>query len=240
MKTVCFTSDNHMWLLRGFLYQWRKYALHDGSDLAMLEVAGFTDPHLDVPFVSIGKFEDYPIDRWSDALIKYLTGIKDNLVLILLEDYWLMKPINWRGVLDAVDTMTQNKNILRFDLSSDRMFSKDARYVASTEHLDLCFAKGDYSLSFQAGIFRRELLLEILRPGETPWQSELNGTARLNETIYSVLGSYQWPINYMIVMNKGKIDYEGKWMFPARSLSGTDWMELNRLGYTEREHEHAL
>jgi hypothetical protein len=231
MKTVVLTSDNHSWLLAGFFHQWQKYAAEYGE----VEVAGFTNPGTlppEVPFYSIGRFEDYPVEKWSDAVIKYLQSLKDDLVTILLEDYWLMRPIHNTEITAAEMFMLDNPNVARFDLSSDRMFSHDTQYLQPYGPFDLCSGKGAYSLSFQAGMFRRELLLEMMHPGETPWQAELSGSDRLNKSPYWVVGTYQWPINYAIVVNKGKLDRSGAWMFPARTLKQADWKGLDDLGYT--------
>ena len=228
MKTVVLTSDSHNWLLKGFFHQWKKY--NGGS----VEVAGFTQPELPkgVNFHSIGDMKDYPVDKWSNALIKYLNEIQDDLVLILLEDYWLIRPVNFDAIEEAAELMESYRDVIRFDLTTDRSGSKIAEYAGAFRKLDLCRAKGEYSLSFQASIYRKDLLLEVLRPDENPWQTELNGSARLNALPYDVLGSYQWPLNYMIVMNKGKFDREGLWMYPSRTLTQADWKELDDLGYT--------
>jgi hypothetical protein len=239
MKTVVLTSDKHNWLLRGFFHQWQKYAAGYGE----VEVAGFTNPGTlpnDVPFVSIGRFEDYPVEKWSDAVIKYLQSIKDNLVMILLEDYWLMRPIHQTAITAAEAFMLDNPNVARFDVAADRMFSRDAEYFRPYGPFDLCWGKGAYSLSFQASIYRRSMLLEMMRPNETPWQTELNGSDRLNKSPYFVAGTYQWPVNYAIVVNKGRLDRYGGWMFPARTLKQSDWAELDELGYTkEPEAQHV-
>lgn len=227
MKTVVLTSDNRNWLLRGFFHQWARY--FDQYASIEVEVAGFTRPAY-LPkyatFFSIGKFEDYPINAWSDGLIKYLNAIPDELVLIFLEDYWLMRPVNRRVLSACCSWMEDHKDVIRFDVAADRMFNKQARYIGSFGILDICEAKGDYSLSFQASIFRKSLLLEVLQSGETPWQTEINGSERLNRLPYKVCGSYQWPLMYMIVVNKGQVDMTGSWMYPARSLSQEDWRLL--------------
>ena len=228
MKTVVFTSDSHNWLLKGFFHQWKKYA--GGA----VEVAGFTKPELpkNVKFHSIGDMKDYPVDKWSNGLIKYLNEIPDELVLILLEDYWLIRPIDYDAVEEAAELMESYKDVIRFDLTTDRANNRNAEYAGAFRKLDLCRAKGDYSLSFQASIYRKSLLLEVLKPDESPWQTELNGSARLNALPYDVLGCYSWPINYAIVVNKGKFDTEGRWMYPPRTLTQADWRELDDLGYT--------
>jgi hypothetical protein len=237
MKTVVFTSDHHQWLLKGFLHQWEKYK-GKGNEPLDLEVAGFTRPSFlspDVPFFSIGAFSDYPIQRWSDGVIKYLQSITDELVLILLEDYWLMRTINRAALDTAKALMLDHPHVVRFDVAADRMFAKNARYIGNMGTLDICSAKGAYSLSFQASIWRREMLLEVMQPGETPWQAEISGSGRLNEKPFGVVGTYQWPICYLIAVNKGKLDRTGSWMFPARTLSAMDWKELDNLGYTQAE-----
>ncbi|MGB8980304.1 MAG: hypothetical protein WCC12_00355 [Anaerolineales bacterium] len=242
MRTVVFTSDNHSWLLKGFFHQWQKYG--GGREV---EVAGFTPPTClpqGVKFHSIGRFEDYPVEKWSDGIIKFLQSIDDEYILFLLEDYWMMRRVHWEEIDIALETMIMHPNIVRFDVASDRMFSKGAMYVGTHQgfesSIDLCSCKGAYSISFQASIYRREKLLEVMFPGETPWQAEINGSGRLNTNFlgYKVFGSYNWPMNYMIVMNKGQLDMDGRWMYPARSLSVADWQELEAAGCLEPEAIH--
>jgi hypothetical protein len=252
MKLCVLTSDHHSWLLKGFLHQWNKYGrknfMADGmNDALELEVAGFTRPDWlpgGIPFYSIGKFEDYPVEKWSDGLIKYLQGLKEELVLILLEDYWMLRPVNRAAIFNAFGYMEDHPDVIRFDVASDRMFCQAARHAGYFGNFDLCEGKGAYALSFQASIFRKDLLLQMLRPGETPWQAELEGSARVNRSEYRVVGTYQWPMNYMIVVNKGHLDRTGDWMYPSRSLSKADWLQLDNLGYTTQPEDfnvkHAL
>lgn len=231
MKTIVLTSDHHSWLLKGFFRQWIRYA--GAYDALGIEVVGFTRPAYmpkNVRFHSIGAFEDYPVNKWSDALIRYLKGQSEDFFMILLEDYWLMRPLNYGGIYAARNFMTENPDVIRFDVAADRMFNRGARFVRNIGAIDLCECKGDYSLSFQASIWNRKLLLDILTAGESPWQSELNGTQRLNALPYRVVGSYQWPMMYCIVMNKGKLDTSGSWMFPARTLTDQDWDDLEAHG----------
>jgi hypothetical protein len=241
MKTVVLTSDSHSWLLGGFFHQWKKYGIpindYDLLPKPGMQVAGFANPNNlppEVEFFSIGKMSDYPIQKWSDALIKTLESIEDELVMIMLEDYWLMRPVHIGAIIDARDFMLSYPSAIRFDLSSDRMFSQTSHFAGNFRDLDLCWSTGDYSLSFQSSIYRKSLLLEMLVPGESPWETELNGTGRVNRSRYEVFGSYQWPINYMIVVNKGKFDKQGAWMFPQRSLRPGDWKQLEELGYTTK------
>jgi hypothetical protein len=154
----------------------------------------------------------------------------------------MIRPINRQALFTAEAYMMDHPNVIRFDVASDRIFNRGCGYLESYGSIDICNGKGEYSLSFQASIFRRDLLLEVLRPGETPWQSELDGSYRLNQLPYDVVGSYQWPMNYAIVMNKGKLDTHGQWMYPPRTLKTEDWKTLVELGYLQPEkwNEYAL
>lgn len=224
MRNIVFTSDRHSWLLKGFFHQWDKYA--GGREV---EVAGFTPPASlpsNVPFHSMGDFKDYPVQKWSDAIINALRRIPDDYFLFLLEDYWLIRQVNWDAIDAGLEMMMLHQDIIRFDAAADRMFNRHAHFLGSHKCIDLCSCKAEYSLSFQASIFNRKLLLEVLQEGESPWQAEISGSSRLNQLPYQVIGSYQWPMNYVIAMNKGALDLVGGWMYPARSMPLGDWQEL--------------
>lgn len=235
LKIAVITSDVGMWLMRGFVHQAVKYGLTD-IESNNIDVVGFSPPKFELPshfnFVSLGRFEDYPVYRWSDALLYYLERLSQPYVLLMLEDYWLMRQVNVRAVVEAMKWM--EGGAIRFDLSSDRLYSSPIMDVGSVGVLDVFVAPSqDYCLSFQAGIWNVEHLLEFIVPGENPWQAELNGSARFSAAgmPYAIYGMRQWPIRYQIVVNKGKMDKLGGWMFPQRHLSLSDWKELEDLGY---------
>lgn len=239
MKTAIFTSDKNNWLLKGFFHQWGKYC--PDPKYFDIEVVGFEKPEglpSSVKFVSLGDMRDYPVKKWSNGVIKYLRQLQDDLVTIFLEDYWLIRNMHVNSIKEAEELMMKYPDIIRFDLTTDRVFNKDSKFCGHYKGLDICRAKSDYAISFQASIYRRSLLLEILRLDETPWESEINGTGRVQQTTYDVLGSYQWPVNYMITVNKGRFDAIGDWMFPARSLSQNDWQELDSLGFIPKKMQN--
>lgn len=230
VRRAVLTSDHHAWLLGAFFHQWSRY------DARPIEVVGFSRPDHALlaghPFVSLGRFEDYPARRWSDGVIRYLEGVTEELVELWLEDYWLIRRSNLTMIADAAEYMAAHPDILRFDLSTDRLYAAGAVDIGAVGCMDIIEAKGEYSLSFQASIFRRTALLEVLAAGESPWQTEINGTTRVNQSDWRVVGSRQGLVRYLIAVNKGKLDRSGAWMFPRRTLNAFDWGELDRLGLT--------
>jgi len=234
MRVIVLTSDVSMFLMKGFILQWMKYKFPIANPVL---VAGFTPPDFPIPlpyfeFVSLGDFKDYPINKWSDGLIKLLTSITDPLVLLMLEDFWLMREVNARAIRIAHSLMLDDNNIARFCLSSDRLYEKSSFDVKSIGDIDIIESPNgiEYRFSTQASLWRRSSLLELLLPGETPWEAEILGNTRLNQTDWRVLGTRQWPMRYMIMVNKGQFDRTGQWMYPPRTLSTQDWDDLKSNG----------
>jgi hypothetical protein len=235
MRAVALTSDKTSWILPAFIHQWDKY---NGTILGDLVIAGYTPVELQrqVTFISIGAFADYPVDRWSDGAIKALSGMDDTLILVAMDDYLLTRPVDIQACRLAERYMLEHPDTIRFDLATDRMYDKHHE-LGSLDRIDLVEAEKDatYNLSFQASIWRRALLLEVLRPGETPWQSEILGTGRLNNTEYRVVGTRQWPMRYVVAVNKGKLDLTAAWMIPPRRLTWEDEQELISGGFIPAE-----
>lgn len=252
-------SKRREWLLRGFFRQWRKYGANlrlsledwkhpkESVSAFQVDVVGFgAEPKnvlpFDAEFVSLGPQEDYPAERWSDALIKYLQSITTPVVCLMLEDYWLTRAVNTASFRDCFSMMTDNLDrTLRLDLTSDRVEGgKPTIEIGSRGTTDFIMSapEASYNVSLQAALWNREKLLQILEPGETPWEFELLGTQRLNERLmrgepFAVLGTRQWPVRYNGVMVRGKFDLDGSWQYPARQFSVEDATELMSGGYCD-------
>lgn len=204
-----YTNDKNLWLLQGFQHLFKKY----WSPSQKVRVVGYSQPKngtlLDnFYFVSIDS-RNYPVSDWSTGIMRSLElflKAGEEFIIFMLEDYWLMEPVN----LVALRTLTeymydQSRNILRMDLTSDRC--QHRRYALGTNKigdLELVRTSADspYQMSFQAGIWNIQLLLEILRPYESPWQSEIAGSKRLaglGNNEYLVYGTHSCPVRYQPV-----------------------------------------
>lgn len=239
MQVLVMTSDNKESILRGFFAQWLRYYHADCN----VVVCGFTP--ISVPnfwkghdFFKIGRADAYPPNRWSDALYNVLASVADEVFLLLLDDYWLTRQTDTAGVKIAYDYMHQFKNVLKFDLTSDRLNADPGKYAYNYHtynvagHLDLI--KSDftshYHMSLWGGLWRRDLMKSILVPDETAQQIELNGTARLAQygDEYLVLGSRQSPMKHANVIQGGAWNMDSQVGLP--SLNEADRAELRRLG----------
>jgi len=165
-------------------------------------VGGFSDPPFDLPkkwsFFSCGKQEDYPLSKWSDAVIKLLEGIGEEVALLMLDDMWPVRGVDTRALDVAYGWMHQFKNVAKFELGADRLYAHgcDLHY-ARCAHLDIIKSMpgSPYHLSTMPGFWRVEHLLSVMVPGESPWDLELQGTTRLaHRSDLDVLGTRQWPL----------------------------------------------
>lgn len=232
------TSDKYLPALRVFAHLFNKYWSADQR----VTVGGFTPPEFDLPsnfdFYSIGEFSDFPVNRWSDALIYALQRIPEEQVIIMLEDYWFVGGVDVEAVQMAHDYCAQFGYVARFDLTADRANSGGARFYAPIQRpsggeIRIIQSNPDegYHLSLMAGVWNKTHLLRVLRLGETPQEIELWGTPRLrtlaNETI--VLGyEKEWqPVRYTLALRSqtgpGKLLLDG--------IPEIDRGELEALGY---------
>lgn len=208
---VCITSDPYLWAIKPYAYLFDTFW---NADKPEVFVAGFTPPDFRIPeyfrFLSIDA-APYPTNRWSDALIATLKSIDNDLVLLMLEDYWLCREPDTECIDMLAYFMKENPNVLKIDLTSSHIHRWDnapeAEDLLSIGHYDIIKSPKlyPYRMSLQSALWNRERLLNILQPGLTPWQIEMY--YGVPDEI--VLGTRQLPLRYANIVLKGKVmDYE--------------------------------
>lgn len=242
MQTIIMTSDKQIDILPGFSYQWKKYA----PQLNNVVVCGFYGLSknniplyfpFDIKTFIIGDEKDYPASRWSDALIKVLNDVADETFILLLEDYWLVRPADIIAIRMIRDYLHQFQNVLRFDLTDERLYSNTPpgggyngfywgyNTYDTLGYLDLIKsdANSAYHMSLWGAAWRRDLLREVLVPGETAQQIEMSGRVN-NRSDLLVLGTRQAPLRHVNVIQRGRWNYHDRSGIPG--LKMTDRQEL--------------
>jgi len=232
IPTFVLTNKKHEWLVPGFAYLFNKYWPDQQPNLV-----SFGELSIDLPdnfgYVSIAE-ENFPAERWSDALITLLSWGPFDYVILLLEDYWLTEPVNQYVVDECIDYMRKHSRlsrILRMDLTADR-FSKGKHFepveaLESGTVIGLTQPGTPYQMSFQAAIWNVEFLKDILRPGRTPWECEVQLSEYLNETKrYVPYGTDQYPVRYKPVYrtHRKRLDISSLNPADARYIYGQGWL----------------
>lgn len=230
VPVVVLTSDHYLHALRPFSWLFNKYWSEDQE----VQVVGFAEPEFKLPsnfyFFSMGPMANYPLNKWSDALIDYLEDRPGLTHFVLfLEDYWPTRPVNRQAVRMLYDYAVQFQNVLKIDLVADRLYAWGMTDYGNCGYIDLVRSDpaSQYHMSLMCGIWSRELLLRFLVRGESPWEVELSGTPRVaaagNEVL--VLGSRQWPVRHTLAHRRGN---------PAEmflsEIKSTDVEEMKSLG----------
>jgi hypothetical protein len=124
---------------------------------------------------AIGNQADY---TWSSGLIKYLTQYNGELILLMLEDYFLTEPVGAKAIQSVWDFMSQHPEVAKIDLAGDRAKVPHNQlselFIQSTND-------APFQASLQAAIWRKGFLLRFLDPKENAWQFEKLGTKRIIE-----------------------------------------------------------
>ena len=206
-RVLVTTSDKYLPALLPFIHLFNKYWSKEQEVL----VAGFSEPDFDMPdnfsFMSLGKQEDYPFNKWSNALEVLLDRVDDEAFVLMLEDYWLTRHVDVHAVKVLYHYAIQFGYVLKIDLAGDRLyaFGADLTY-GSVQYLDLIKSMpgSPYHMSLMTGIWRRDNLQKILIPNESPHDMELQGTTRVSHMQdLLVIGTRQWPCRNTLGLRGG-------------------------------------
>lgn len=169
-------------------------------------------------FPGVTTINTKEVSKWSDMLKNGLEKVNEDYVLYLLEDYFLIKPVDENRIEKAVEIL-QKENAACLRLvpvpGPDKNF-KDYTDIGEISK------NAAYSLSTQASIWNKSILHNIILPNETGWEFECNGSLRVKETSEVFLGvkahsktveTGNYPYTYCCTAV-----YKGKWMREAVEL----------------------
>ena len=200
MKILVASYSKTYWCLQPFAHLFNKYWSGQVATVLHYPPVPYDLPN-NFNFFS-PSVNDYPKNKWADGIIKYLESIEDEAITILLEDYWLTRKVNVDTVNVLASLVENNENLLRVDLTTDRLYAGGARDVGYVEWIDLIEApNSQYQMSLQGGIWHRRNFLKVLNmldEGQrSSWDVELSGTSIVNGGLgLRVLGTRQYPVRY--------------------------------------------
>jgi hypothetical protein len=191
------------------------------SDCWLPVCHGFTKYWRDCPYpiFLMTNTKDFQHDRirnlrvgggrdWSSEVREALERIETPYVIYFQEDYWINERVDTARVTSYVALMEEH------GLNYIRLIAKPAPdYDCPYDsRLGVLAEEAVYRTSIQASIWRRQVFLGLIRPGESPWEFERNGTARsrrYGETFLSAKrygrDEHSYGMRYLCTaINKGK------------------------------------
>jgi len=135
---------------------------------------------------------------WSSSFLKAVEKAGTKYLLILIEDYFLLKPPDQAFLKPALGFMKEK------EASYLRLFPRPGADNIIGEingcKLGEVLKQSDYRVSLQAAIWEADYIKKLVKPGESAWEFEVEGSRRSNDiaaNLYSVVDEEQAPLSYL-------------------------------------------
>ncbi len=170
-----------------------------------------------IPIMLIANNKHYPDPRvqminisqetsWSDNMLLALEKINSKYVLLMLDDYWVINPVQ-EMQLDEILQIMQKE-----DIAMTQLTYNNPEFHYGVRHPKLKYAiytnkYAQYKASLQVAIWDKHALQFLLRSGENPWEFEINGTKRSHGYPARFLNiEKNYPIEYLNATRQGHIE----------------------------------
>ena len=166
---VVLSCDKYCSLWPGFFNRLSKY--WTDTPAATYLVTNHLSPEIpNVTNLAIGEDVD-----WSSNLLNALSRIDTDYIYILLEDVYVNKVVDKAYLDDVFKCITELSpnyvNTKALPAPRGRRFGSRIREVVKGSH---------YRASLCNAFWKKDVLLELIVPGETPWEFERRGSERSN------------------------------------------------------------
>lgn len=177
------------------------------------ESKSFSFPNLDIRTFQL--YDEKDRVPWGARFIKTLQHIDTEYVLCMLDDFFLLEDVEQARIDECMRWMDADHNIAVFSFWRTRQPNiRDNRYP----HFEKRPQNGKYRFNCQAALWRRDKLLQYIRPHESPWEWEIYGSIRsrrYKESFYSAIEGE--PYVFVYDWFAGGAVHRGKW---TRGVSG--------------------
>lgn len=218
LALLIMTCDDYKDLWDPYITLYKKYWKHPTinayfcSDTLGSGYKGFID-------IPVGKHVE-----WSARLRYALNQIKEDYVLLVLDDYYITKPVQEAKLLELVEVMK------KFNAASFRVFPSPPpnKELEGYPEYGINEKGQQYRCSTQATIWKKEVLDNLIDDAENIWKFEHNASARSNDLEDLFLGlkamdskNEYYPYHYLCTAV-----YKKRWMKEAFELAKKEGLIL--------------
>ncbi len=167
------SCDKYSDLWDPFFTLLKKYWNPDIPIVLITESKKYSFEGLDIRTLDL--YPEGTIPTWSELQMKAFERITTDYVIFLLDDFFLEGPVDEKQIENCIRWMDQDPQITCFNFSHIRF---GANLPSGYPGFELRPQNGEYRMSCQAAIWRREALLKDMRPHENAWMFETLGSKR--------------------------------------------------------------
>lgn len=194
----------------------------------------FVTNYLDAPFpkyqgttIKVGKD-----NGWANTTLKALEQIDSEVVLFMLDDFWLANPTNTKALVDFADILLRgDADYIR--LVPTTLIEPNVVTGASTldTRLNVFRDTARYRGSLNPSLWRTEHFRKMLKKDENPWEFEIHGGKRSRGYRHLLVKEFAY-IYYVITTNPlgnwgGQPVKLGKWTPAARQYAQVEGLTID-------------
>ena len=161
---------------------------------------------------------------WSDNLKKALQLIREEYVLLFIDDLFLLSPVQAERLEKVFSWIIVNRpNCVRMNCYADNYPVPNKPDKPYNDFLGIVSKGMDYRVSTVLTVWKREYLMNLLGEGENAWEFEICGTERANfsDGYYSTYENHFHVVNCVI---------RGKWRPSAICKLNDIGIKINKEG----------
>lgn len=137
---------------------------------------------------------------WGDSIIKMLKAIPTDYVLMIFDDLYIINSVKQERIEHLFDLMRMsNGDCLRLNTAP----RPSIRYKKSKE-IGRIRKYDPYCISAQVAIWKKDTLLDLIKPEYTPWDFEFKGSKDECKKEHLLLGVFEAAIITLNMIEKGK------------------------------------
>ena len=205
LAVVIGTSDSHSFLWKDWWYYFNKnwkynypiYFLNEKKDIDF----SIKQIKVNIPNINL----------WTKRIRKSIEQIPEDNIFWLLEDFFITKSFKKNEFENIYDFFIRiNADSLRIDsVESIHTTSYNTKFKINGTLIEKLDQHSRYLISYLPNIWKKSFLLECLKVDESPWESEIKGSQRIEGKDYDIY-SYLRPNWFGNACRQGKLTQEGK------------------------------
>ena len=142
---------------------------------------------------------------WADSTKQMVERLPSEYFLLFLEDFFIRRSVNTENFVECFYALKKLKGgYLRL-----RPFPKPDSHLSAYPNIGLIDEGAPYRLALQAAIWRKDVFLELVQPGESAWDMELKGSRRSDRSPVGFYCTWEPIIHYQSGITMGKWSPQG-------------------------------
>lgn len=110
--------------------------------------------------------KDYPLHQWTRRIRETLSMLKDDAILLMVDDAFIRQPVDKERIAEAVEILGDNACV-----NFEKVFDRANEPIPGHTFLKRMHGSA-WEVSIMCGLWNREKLMDVLSEDMSPWDVE--------------------------------------------------------------------